>query len=115
MTAVAPGLTIWFQGFSGAPGVTIIGGAGNDTLRGGTGDDVLVGGPGADILDGNSGSDRRGDTQLSNCGADTLSSIETDSCAAPAPVPTVSEWAMILLGALLAGGAALTIQRRRMA
>lgn len=32
---------------------------------------------------------------------------------APAPVPTLSEWAMILLGVLLAGGAALTIQRRR--
>lgn len=34
---------------------------------------------------------------------------------APAPVPTLSEWAMILLGVLLAGGAALTIQRRRAA
>ena len=33
--------------------------------------------------------------------------------SAPAPVPTMSEWAMILLGVLLAGGAALTIQRRR--
>ncbi len=33
----------------------------------------------------------------------------------PAPVPTMSEWAMILLGTVLAGGAALTIQRRRFA
>ena len=33
---------------------------------------------------------------------------------APAPVPTLSEWAMILFGTLLAGGAALYIQRRQM-
>lgn len=32
---------------------------------------------------------------------------------APAPVPTLSEWAMILFGLLLAGGAALYIQRRQ--
>ena len=31
----------------------------------------------------------------------------------PPPVPTMSEWAMILLGVLLAGGAALQLQRRR--
>lgn len=31
----------------------------------------------------------------------------------PAPVPTLSEWAMILLGGLLAGGAALKLHRRR--
>ncbi|MCO8031218.1 IPTL-CTERM sorting domain-containing protein [Brevundimonas diminuta] len=31
----------------------------------------------------------------------------------PAPVPTLTEWAMILLGVLLAGGAALTLHRRR--
>lgn len=30
----------------------------------------------------------------------------------PAAVPTLSEWAMILLAALLAGGAALTLSRR---
>lgn len=35
--------------------------------------------------------------------------------AAPAPVPTLSEWTMILLGTLLAGGAAVVIQRRRLA
>ena len=33
--------------------------------------------------------------------------------APPAPVPTLSEWAMILLGVVLAGGAATFIQRRR--
>ncbi len=34
--------------------------------------------------------------------------------ATPIPVPTLSEWAMILLGLVLAGGAALYIQRRQM-
>lgn len=34
---------------------------------------------------------------------------------APAPVPTLSEWVMILLGLILAGGAALIVQRRHMA
>lgn len=33
--------------------------------------------------------------------------------APPAAVPTLSEWAMILLGTILAGGAALVIQRRQ--
>lgn len=33
----------------------------------------------------------------------------------PVSVPAMSEWAMILLGVLLAGGAALNIQRRRTA
>lgn len=35
--------------------------------------------------------------------------------ATPATVPTITEWAMILFGLILAGGAALMIQRRRMA
>ncbi|WP_428151854.1 IPTL-CTERM sorting domain-containing protein [Brevundimonas sp.] len=34
--------------------------------------------------------------------------------AGPAPVPTMSEWAMILLGTILAGGAALIVQRRQL-
>ena len=34
---------------------------------------------------------------------------------APAPVPTMSEWAMILMGVILAGSAALYIQRRKQA
>jgi|GEM_PF-3292668 len=33
--------------------------------------------------------------------------------SSPAAVPTLSEWAMIMLGALMAGGAALIINRRR--
>ncbi|WGM32183.1 IPTL-CTERM sorting domain-containing protein [Brevundimonas sp. NIBR11] len=32
----------------------------------------------------------------------------------PAPVPTLSEWALLLLGTILAAGAALYIQRRRL-
>ena len=31
----------------------------------------------------------------------------------PAPVPTMSEWAMILLGVIMSGGAALYVQQRR--
>lgn len=34
--------------------------------------------------------------------------------SAAAPVPTMSEWAMIILGTMMAGGAALYIQRRRL-
>ncbi len=34
--------------------------------------------------------------------------------AAPTPIPTLSEWAMIAMGLTLAGGAALYIQRRRL-
>ncbi len=113
---IAPGLSIDFLGFDGPSGVTIKGGAGNDTLTGGPGDDVLIGGPGADILQGNGGTDRRGDSVVASCAGDTLSSIEIDSCAIPpAPVPTLSEWAMILLGVALAGSAALMLHRRRMA
>lgn len=113
-TAVAPGLNISFIGFATGPGVEMRGGAGADTLIGGAGDDVLIGGPGADILNGNAGTDRRGDSSAADCGGDTLSSIEIDTCPV-APVPTMSEWAMILLGVMLAGGAALTLQRRRAA
>ncbi|MNU70483.1 hypothetical protein D3C71_598920 [compost metagenome] len=39
----------------------------------------------------------------------------TLSIAAPAPIPTMTEWAMILLGVLLAGSATLMIQKRRLA
>lgn len=37
----------------------------------------------------------------------------TFAVGGPATVPTLSEWAMILFGLLLAGGAAVYIQRRR--
>jgi hypothetical protein len=43
------------------------------------------------------------------------SNVQAVVVAAPAPVPTLSEWAMILFGLILAGGAALYIQRRQMA
>ncbi len=42
-------------------------------------------------------------------------SITTTPGGGAAAVPTLSEWAMILFGTLLAGGAALYIQRRQMA
>jgi len=40
--------------------------------------------------------------------------VTVNFVAAPAAVPTLSEWAMILFGLLLAGGAALYIQRRQL-
>lgn len=40
--------------------------------------------------------------------------VDDVSFAPAAPVPTLSEWAMILLGLMLAGGAALYLQRRQM-
>lgn len=43
------------------------------------------------------------------------SPIRLNTVPVPAPVPTMTEWAMILLGLMLAGGAAMMIQRRRMA
>ncbi len=44
---------------------------------------------------------------------DRATATVTVDAVAPAPVPTLTEWAMILLGAGLAGGAALTLHRRR--
>lgn len=56
------------------------------------------------------------DTNLSS-GAYTVrliaSGVVSGAPATPVPIPTLSEWAMILLGVALAGGAALMIQRRR--
>lgn len=40
--------------------------------------------------------------------------VNSAAAALPEPVPTLTEWAMILLGLTLAGGAALMIQRRRL-
>ena len=53
-------------------------------------------------------------TQL-NGNALSITAFNAPPPSAPAPVPTLTEWAMILLGVALAGGAALTIQRRRAA
>lgn len=51
--------------------------------------------------------------QSSGTAVDTPATAPTYSFgSAPAPVPTMTEWAMILFGAVLAGGAALFIQRR---
>ena len=49
-------------------------------------------------------SDRSGQANITN----------TQPPSPAAPVPTLSEWAMILFGTVLAGGAALYIQRRRL-
>lgn len=54
----------------------------------------------------------------SRSGGDGQFASITYTCAAavvPTPVPTLSEWAMILFASVLAGGAALYIQRRRVA
>ncbi|MBB5746874.1 IPTL-CTERM sorting domain-containing protein [Brevundimonas variabilis] len=40
--------------------------------------------------------------------------FEVVQVAAPAPVPTLSEWALILFGLILAGSAAFYIQRRQL-
>lgn len=42
------------------------------------------------------------------------SSLTTAAAAPPATIPTLSEWAMILMGLLLAGAALVTIQRKRL-
>ena len=47
--------------------------------------------------------------------ASTTETYSVQAAAAPASIPTLSEWAMILLGVALAGGAALTLHRRRQA
>ncbi len=110
---VAPGLSIWWQGFD-APGVayTIRGGSSADTLTGAGGDDTLVGGPGADALNGGAGTDTRGDLTTADCAGDVLNSIEADLCPPPA-VPTTSEWTLILLGLVLAGAAMMAVASRR--
>ncbi len=51
------------------------------------------------------------DRDLANNRATATATI----AAPPTPVPTLTEWAMILLGALLAGGAVLQLERRRRA
>ncbi|WP_298158455.1 IPTL-CTERM sorting domain-containing protein [Brevundimonas sp.] len=49
-------------------------------------------------------------------GADCIdepSTLPSYTVIAPTPVPTLSEWAMIVFGTILAGGTALYLQRRR--
>lgn len=51
--------------------------------------------------------------QSSGTAVDTPATAPTYSFgSAPTPVPTMTEWAMILFGAILAGGAAIFVQRR---
>lgn len=56
------------------------------------------------------GGDYAANAEVSNTSASTLTAA---AAAAPA-IPTMTEWAMILFGMILAGGAALYLQRRRM-
>lgn len=58
----------------------------------------------------NDGSERQ---VFSSSSASTLRTLVLTAPSAPTPVPTMTEWAMILLGVMLAGGAALTIHSRR--
>lgn len=51
-------------------------------------------------------------TNLSVNITDTATGTITNDDAAP-PIPTLTEWAMILMGLMLAGFAALTLQRQR--
>jgi len=44
-----------------------------------------------------------------------IDDVSVSAAIVPVTVPTMTEWAMILLGVMLAGGAALMIQRQRMA
>lgn len=53
------------------------------------------------------------DTASQGTSSATATGVTMSLTPPPAPVPTLSEWAMILLAVLLAGGAALQLQRRR--
>lgn len=46
-------------------------------------------------------------------GGDGQFASVTLTCAAPVPVPTMTEWSMILFGTVLAGSAVLFFERRR--
>ena len=84
---------------------------------GGGGGGGYYGGGAAGVRSGAGGSGYiggvTGGTLVSGTRAGAGEVILTYTAAPPAPVPTLSEWAMILFGTILAGGAALYIQRRR--
>ncbi|HEY1071806.1 IPTL-CTERM sorting domain-containing protein [Brevundimonas sp.] len=82
-----------------------VGGGGGGYYGGGVSSAHSGGGGGSSYLGGVTG----GSTVAGVRAGDGLVSI---TYVSPAPVPTMSEWAMILLGVMLAGGAALYIQRR---
>lgn len=54
------------------------------------------------------------DVVVTTASGPNVNTAADDYVYAPAPVPTLSEWAMILFGLLLAGGAALHLGRRRL-
>lgn len=82
-----------------------VGGGGGGYYGGGVSSAHSGAGGGSSYLGGVTG----GSTVAGARAGDGLVSI---TYSAPAPVPTMSEWAMILFGLALAGGAALYIQRR---
>lgn len=101
---------------SGVTGATIasISGSGATytvVVNTGTGNGTL----GLNLVDNdsiqNAGSARLGGTGAGN--GNFTGQVYTINPAPPAAVPTMTEWAMILFGTILAGGAALHIQRRR--
>ena len=65
---------------------------------------------------GNGGANNYANPRLGLSGAAQVPiRLNTIFVPVPTPVPTMTEWAMILLGVMLAGSAAVIIQRRRMA
>jgi hypothetical protein len=56
--------------------------------------------------------DSAGDLFIANAFGNTVSEIAEAAPPPPPPVPTLSEWAMILLGASLGGWGLLSLRRR---
>lgn len=88
-----------------------VGGGGGGWYGGGVSDGHAGGAGGSSYLDG------VGLTATSTVGGvragDGFVTITFTPGASPAAIPTMTEWAMIILGTIMAGGAALYIQRRR--
>lgn len=99
------------QGGNATVGLTPwIGGGGGGWYGGGTADQHSGGGGGSSYFGG------AGVTLgATAAGVRAGHGVVTITYTNPATIPTMSEWAMILFGLLLAGGAAVMIQRRRLA
>jgi streptogramin lyase len=59
--------------------------------------------------------DSTGNLYVANYNANTVSEVIGAAPPAPTPVPTLSQWALILMAALMAIGGVLVIDRRRFA
>lgn len=92
-----------------APGGADFGGGGGGGWYGGGAATFRSGGGGSGYIGGVTAGTMASGFRAGN-GYVTL----TYTPAVIVPVPTMSEWAMILLGLMLAGGAALYVQRRRL-